>query len=198
MKASDMLLSFSVNWLIMAIFPLFLSICLSVYSGYLRKKFRINPISIKKAFKSSDDSYFRFREQNNSKIGKLAYLQRMMLVIIGLGYLISLALFLSIFLELINRNPLIRTAPFALFAVSLTLIFDILLQSTSKKKLILQIMEYQHLKAKESLTAPIKDFFGSKQPLISMRLFTLGMTSSALLIVSFFCLFIDLTQPLSR
>ena len=166
----------------MAIFPLFLSICLSVYSGYLRKKFRINPISIKKAFKSSDDSYFRFREQNNSKIGKLAYLQRMMLVIIGLGYLISLALFLSIFLELINRNPLIRTAPFALCAVSLTLVFDILLQSTSKKKLILQI----------------KDFFGSKQPLISMRLFTLGMTSSALLIVSFFCLFIDLTQPLSR
>ena len=145
----------------MAIFPLFLSICLSVYSGYLRKKFRINPISIKKAFKSSDDSYFRFREQNNSKIGKLAYLQRMMLVIIGLGYLISLALFLSIFLELINRNPLIRTAPFALCAVSLTLVFDILLQSTSKKKLILQIMEYQHLKAKESLTAPIKDFFGS-------------------------------------
>ena len=175
----------------MAIFPLFLSICLSVYSGYLRKKFRINPISIKKAFKSSDDNYFRFREQNNSKIG-------MMLVIIGLGYLISLALFLSIFLELINRNPLIRTAPFALCAVSLTLVFDILLQSTSKKKLILQIMEYQHLKAKESLTAPIKDFFGSKQPLISMRLFTLGMTSSALLIVSFFCLFIDLTQPLSR
>ena len=128
----------------------------------------------------------------------MAYLQRMMLVIIGLGYLISLALFLSIFLELINRNPLIRTAPFALCAVSLTLVFDILLQSTSKKKLILQIMEYQHLKAKESLTAPIKDFFGSKQPLISMRLFTLGMTSSALLIVSFFCLFIDLTQPLSR
>ena len=116
-----------------------------------------------------------------------------MLVIIGLGYLISLALFLSIFLELINRNPLIRTAPFALCAVSLTLIFDILLQSTSKKKLILQIMEYQHLKAKESQTAPIKDFFGSKQPLISIRLFTLGMTSSSLLIVSFFCLFFSLT-----
>ena len=182
----------------MAIFPLFLSICLSVYSVYLRKKFRINPISIKKAFKSSDDGYFRFREQNNSKIGKLAYLQRMMLVIIGLGYFISLAFLLSIFWELFNRHPLIRTAPFALCAVSLTLVFDILLQSTSKKKLILQIMEYQHLKAKGSLTAPVKDFFGSKQPLISMRLFTLGMTSSALLIVSFFCLFIDLTQPLSR
>ena len=164
----------------MAIFPLFLSICLSVYSGYLRKKFRINPISIKKAFKSSDDGYFRFREQNNSKIGKLAYLQRMMLVIIGLGYFISLAFLLSIFWELFNRHPLIRTAPFALCAVSLTLVFDI------------------HLKAKGSLTAPVKDFFGSKQPLISMRLFTLGMTSSALLIVSFFCLFIDLTQPLSR
>lgn len=182
----------------MAIFSLFLSICLSVYSGYLRNKFKINPISLKKAFKSSDDSYFRFREQNNSKIGKLAYLQRMMLVIIGLGYLISLAFLLSIFWELFNRHPLIRTAPFALCAVSLTLVFDILLQSTSKKKLILQIMEYQHLKAKESQTAPVKDFFGSKQPLISMRLFTLGMTSSALLIVSFFCLFIDLTQPLSR
>ena len=98
----------------------------------------------------------------------------MMLVIIGLGYFISLAFLLSIFWELFNRHPLIRTAPFALCAVSLTLVFDILLQSTSKKKLILQIMEYQHLKAKGSLTAPVKDFFGSKQPLISMRLFTLG------------------------
>ena len=78
-------MTLAANWIVVIFSLLFVSLGLSAYTYYLRYRFKYDPMSLRRAFKSDATSPYRFGESSNPQISVLAHWAKIVLV----GYALS-------------------------------------------------------------------------------------------------------------
>ena len=69
------------NWIVVIFSLLFVSLGLSAYTYYLRYRFKYDPMSLRRAFKSDATSPYRFGESSNPQISAVATLGFLMIIL---------------------------------------------------------------------------------------------------------------------
>lgn len=167
-------MTLAANWIVVIFSLLFVSLGLSAYMYYLRYRFKYDPMSLRRAFKSDATSPYRFGESSNPQISVLAHWAKIVLVGYALSAVATLGFLMIILTETISTGT-IDNSLLAIGVFSFTIVLGIVSYVINQKKLMLQMKEYQLLKKTEEISKTIREFFEGQTPSIGLRILNLGI-----------------------
>lgn len=187
-------MTLAANWIVVIFSLLFVSLGLSAYTYYLRYRFKYDPMSLRRAFKSDATSPYRFGESSNPQTSVLAHWAKIVLVGYALSAVATLGFLMIILTETISTGT-IDNSLLAIGVFSFTIVLGIVSYVINQKKLMLQMKEYQLLKKTEEISKTIREFFEGQTPSIGLRMLNLGIINLIFLWSALFVLIAILAFP---